>query len=122
MMEIRVSQHAKRRYLERISGFDFTSFDRKGLGDRIAVEAACEAEGISPDDLERLICGEVECRVPATVRMRGSRCVVRGETARYVVQGAVVTTIVPLDWPSDSPNWIRRRGCITPRRSFRRAV
>jgi hypothetical protein len=97
MIPIKVTEHAKRRYLERIVGVDFSPFDRRRIGDGDAVAAVCAEAGIAPDYVNGLIENEVDARVPATARLRGSRCVVKGQTARYVViHGRFVATVLPL--------------------------
>jgi hypothetical protein len=97
MIPIKVTQHAQRRYLERIVGVDFSPFDRRRIEDGEAVSAVCAEAGIAPDFVNSLIANEVDARVPATARLRGSRCVVKGLTARYVVvDGNFVATVLPL--------------------------
>ena len=97
MKQIHVTRHAQRRYLERIAGVDFSAFDRRRISDGAAVTAVLAEARIAPDFVWTIIATEVEPLVPATARNRGSRCIVRGVTARYVVEGGnAVTTVLPL--------------------------
>jgi hypothetical protein len=98
-LPIVITKHAVRRYIERILGFDFTAYDRLGMDDYLSVDLACEKLGIDVRDVEATIEMDVEPRVPATARLRGSRRIVRGEKGKYVIgSGCYVVTAMPLDW------------------------
>jgi len=98
MSPLQITKHAQRRYLERIAGVDFSVFDRKRICDADAVIAVCEEAGIASTYVEELIAREVEARIPVTARLRGSRCIVKGETARFIVEhGYVVKTVLPVE-------------------------
>lgn len=109
-LPIVVTRHAMRRYLERIMGFDFAACDRHRLGDYLSVHVACDELGIDPDFIAAKITNEVDPRLPEIVRLRGSRRVVTGETAKFIIEGGrYVMTVYPTDWRRDEQGLARDR-------------
>lgn len=84
---IQISTHAVRRYIERIIGFPcYTHNDWR------AIARFEKMTGNSADSIEDIIRSDVESRVPATVIAKRSRKIVKGETARFVIEDGEVVT------------------------------
>jgi hypothetical protein len=83
-----ITHHAVRQYITRVLGVRL----KQSLGD---YEAICEFEhrtGTSRREIYKIINSDVTPRLPLTVLNRGTRRVIKGETARYVVdEGRVIT-------------------------------
>jgi len=115
-LSIVVTRHAVRRYLERVMGFDFTFCDKHRLNDHFAVDVACDQLGIDRAAVEAEIALEVAPRMPETVRLRGTRRIVTGVKAKYVVEhGRVVMTVYPSDWKRDEQGLARDRSAAQGR-------
>lgn len=81
-----VRNHAVRRYSERVLGLSF-----RGTFDE-AMESVHKSSGLTVSDIRTRIIEDVTPGCPATVLFRGTRRVVRGVHARYVVNEGCVHT------------------------------
>lgn len=89
---IPVTDHAVRRYIERVVGFGcYSNHDWREI---VRFE---NASGKSADDIVALIAHEVEAAVPHTVIRNGTRRVIRGQTARFVIEAGRVMTVYGLE-------------------------
>lgn len=81
-----IRNHCVRRYCERVLGYELSGdFDR-------AMASFERHSGLTIADIRSRIIADVRPGIPATVLFRGTRKVVRGIHARYVVnQGSVHT-------------------------------
>jgi len=85
--DIGITLHALRRYIERVVSFRaFTSDDGQ------VVANFEHSTGQSREMIESLIRSDVLPRLPVTVLHNRSRRVIRGETARFVVDRGMVIT------------------------------
>lgn len=81
-----VANHAVRRYAERVLHVQ----TRKPY--KLAMEIVYSQTGLTADDIRQRIRDDVVPGLPATVLFRGTRRVVRGVHARYVVNKRIVHT------------------------------
>lgn len=86
-MIITVTRHALRRFIERVDGFEFNGSDDD------AVETYLELTGLREGQIVERMLKEVDGRVPPRSLVTGSRRVVRGETARFIVVGGAIVTV-----------------------------
>lgn len=84
---IPITLHAVRRYIERVIGV--ACYDKS---DGIAVAKFERRTGITREEIEEIIRSDVEPKTPAKVLRNRSRRVIRGETAKFVVDGGRVIT------------------------------
>lgn len=85
-MALIVKVHAIRRYLERVE-----KFCERGSDHRV-IKMFEAATGLREGQIVERMLRDVEGSVPATVLFNGTRRMVRGTTARYVIdRGAIVT-------------------------------
>jgi hypothetical protein len=92
---VEISQHALRRYIERVLHLDLNWPLKHGYSDDRVVTWARDTYGLSVHDVNRAIAREVNSLLPDTARMRGSRVVLRGLSCRYIVDdGNCVITVV----------------------------
>lgn len=81
-----VRNHAVRRYSERVLGLTFGgTFDH-------AMARVEDSSGLTVADIRNLIIDDVSPRLPATVLYRGTRRVVKGLDAKYVINRNMVHT------------------------------
>ncbi|MEQ1695983.1 MAG: hypothetical protein ABL901_09110 [Hyphomicrobiaceae bacterium] len=89
-----ITDHALRRYVERVLQLDLNWPLKRGYSEWRAVNWAADTHGIDLQGLRREIAREVRSMLPDTVRLRGSRAVLRGIKCRYVIErGNVVMTV-----------------------------
>jgi hypothetical protein len=84
---VEISQHAVRRYIERVLELDLDWPAKRGYSDGKVVAWARETHGLDIHQTQRDMAREVSSLLPDTVRIRGSRAVLRGVSCRYVVEG-----------------------------------
>jgi hypothetical protein len=87
IVELTITDHAVRRYIERIIGWPCYTSD-----DRVYIRKFIEKTGTPKDVVYQMILNDVSPRLPVTIVTNKTRRVIKGETARFLIDGGAVIT------------------------------
>jgi hypothetical protein len=96
-IRIGITHRAMRRYIERVVGLRIN----RSLTDYQAIAEFEAQTGTHRNDLYKIIHSDVTPRLPITVLNRGTRRVIKGENARYIVDEGKVVTCYTADQARD---------------------